>query len=53
VHVVAVDDFPVDPDSWAWEADAHQQIATQEETVRRLLDGQWVTWSRRVGRPRR
>lgn len=48
VHVVATDDFPVDPDSWSWESDGARAIEAQLEVLRNLLGGVPVIWDHRV-----
>jgi nucleotide-binding universal stress UspA family protein len=49
VHVIAVEDFPVDPDSLTDEADA-RSIAKQQQVVEGLLAGYEGPWGRRVER---
>lgn len=48
VHTVATDDFPIDPDSWDWEADGARAIEDQAEMLRELLANAPVLWDRRV-----
>ena len=38
VHVVDVDDLPIDPDAWNWEAQLDQRLAEDATTARTLLD---------------
>jgi nucleotide-binding universal stress UspA family protein len=48
VHVVASDDFPVDPDSWNWEADAARAVEDQIEALRALLAAVPLVWDHRL-----
>ena len=43
VHAIDLRDFPVDPDSDDWEAEAQRNIQSQEEIVRAVMTG----WDRR------
>lgn len=43
VHAVDLRDFPVDPDSEDWEAEAQRNLQSQEEIVRAVVAG----WGRR------
>lgn len=38
VHVVTLDDYPIDPDNAAWEANGEREIASERDEVRRVLD---------------
>lgn len=44
VHVVTLDDYPVDPDAADWEEAAAQELARQHERVDRVLAGHGVMW---------
>jgi nucleotide-binding universal stress UspA family protein len=48
VHVVASDDFPVDPDSWNWEAEAARAVEDQLEALHALLAPVPVIWDHRL-----
>ncbi|MCD2195269.1 universal stress protein [Actinomycetospora endophytica] len=48
VHVVATDDFPIDPDSWNWETDAARAVEEQAQALLELLAHAPVVWDRRV-----
>lgn len=48
LHVLATEDFPVDPDAWDWEREGERAVAEQEAAVRSLLAGSGVTWDREV-----
>ena len=48
VHVVATDDFPIDPDSWSWEADGARAIEEQAQALGELLADAPLVWDRRV-----
>lgn len=50
VHVVATDDFPVDPDAWTWESDGARAIEDQGQALRELLADAPVIWDHRVRR---
>ena len=38
VHVVDVDDLPIDPDAWNWEEQLDQRLTEDATTARTLLD---------------
>ena len=48
VHVVASDDYPVDPDSWSWDSDGARAIEEQAEVLRELLEPTSLPWDHRV-----
>ncbi len=48
VHVVSAEDFPVDPDSWSWDAEGARAIEEQAQELRRLLTDVLLVWDRRV-----
>jgi nucleotide-binding universal stress UspA family protein len=48
VHVMATDDFPVDPDSWDWEADGARAVEEQAQALATMLGGVPVLWDHRV-----
>lgn len=45
VHVVTLDDYPVDPDASDWEERAAQQLALRHDRVLRALAGRGVDWA--------
>lgn len=52
VHVVDVDDLPIDPDAWNWEEQLDQRLTEDATTARTLLDhhAHWTYHAAR-GRP--
>jgi nucleotide-binding universal stress UspA family protein len=44
VHVVTLDDYPVDPDAADWEEAAARALARQHKRVDRALAGRGVMW---------
>lgn len=53
VHVADLDDTPVDPDAWDWEAQLDQRLAEDATTARALLDQLHARWTYHAehGRP--
>jgi nucleotide-binding universal stress UspA family protein len=54
VHIVDVDDLPIDPDAWDWGQQIDAALATDAESARALLDQLGVAnWTYRTvhGRP--
>lgn len=50
MHVVDLEDYPIDPDRADWEEAAEKQIALEEEYASTLLDGRPVRWSYQTAR---
>jgi len=48
VHVLALEDFSVDPDSYRWDEEAKATVERLHEVTRRALDGYRFGWSYRV-----
>jgi len=45
LHVINIEDYPVDPDAVGWEADADKLIAEERRRVEDLLAATSLTWS--------
>jgi nucleotide-binding universal stress UspA family protein len=45
MHVVDIEDYPIDPDRADWEEAAEKQIALEEEHAVAMLEGRPVRWS--------
>lgn len=46
IHVVTLDDYPIDPDGADWEADGERELSAEREQARRILEGQGAsTWT--------
>ena len=52
VHVVDVDDLPIDPDAWNWEEQLDQRLAEDATTARTLLDQLHAHWTYHAARGR-
>jgi len=52
VHVVDVDDLPIDPDAWNWEEQLDQRLTEDATTARTLLDQLHAHWTYRAARGR-
>ncbi|HTR70556.1 MAG TPA: universal stress protein [Mycobacteriales bacterium] len=50
MHVVNLDDYPIDPDRADWEEAAEEQIDLEEQDAKRLLEGLSVRWSYQTAR---
>ena len=52
VHVVDVDDLPIDPDAWNWEEQLDQRLTEDATTARTLLDQLHAHWTYHAARGR-
>lgn len=44
VHIIDIDDYPIDAEAGDWEASVAASVAAEEATVRQALSGSLATW---------
>jgi nucleotide-binding universal stress UspA family protein len=49
-HVIDLDDYPIDPDSPSWEADAQATLADERRHVESILAGRVESWTYHAAR---
>jgi nucleotide-binding universal stress UspA family protein len=49
-HVIDLDDYPIDPDSPSWEADAQATLADEQQQVESALAGRVESWTYHAAR---